>query len=158
MARPNDDSGVTVRDARPDEAPLVANLIRELAVSEDVESGVTSALVRAYQEYGDSGVLVAELDGEVVATLTYFIRPGLFHGGDWGYIDELVVTAAARGRGAGDALVTEAMRRFEAADCKEAAVATVFGNDRAAALYRKHGLVDEALQLERHFDDRGARP
>jgi len=37
------------------------------------------------------------------------------------------------------------------AGCIEVAVSTVFGNDRAAALYRKHGLVDEALQLEKHF-------
>jgi ribosomal protein S18 acetylase RimI-like enzyme len=151
MARPNDGGGVTVRDARVDESALVADLIRELAVGEDVDSGVTPELVRHYQEYGDSAILVAELDGSVVGTLTYFMRPGLFHGGSWGYIDELVVTETVRGREVGDALVAEAMRRFEAADCKEAAVATVFGNDRAAALYRKHGLVDEALQLEKHF-------
>ncbi len=86
-----------------------------------------------------------------MGALTYFMRPGLFHGGRWGYIDELIVTAAAQGRGVGDALVGEALRRFEAAGCREAAVSTVFGNDRAVALYRKHGLVDEALQLERHF-------
>jgi ribosomal protein S18 acetylase RimI-like enzyme len=47
--------------------------------------------------------------------------------------------------------VTEALRRFEAAGCREAAVSTELGNERAAALYRKHGLVDESLQLEKHF-------
>ncbi len=56
-----------------------------------------------------------------------------------------------RSRGVGDALPAAALRRFEAAGCKEAAVATVSGNDRAAALYRKHGMVDEALQLDKHF-------
>ncbi len=94
---------------------------------------------------------MAELDGQLVGTLSYFMRPGLFHGGRWGYIDELIVTARRPGQGVGDALVAEALRRFEAAGCREAAVSTVFGNDRAAALYRKHGLVDEALQLEKHF-------
>ena len=97
--------------------------------------------------------LVAELDGVVVGALTWFVRPGLFHGGPWGYIDELIVTARSQGRGIGDALISEVMRRFQAAGCKEAAVVTVLGNDRAAALYRKHGMVDEALQLERHFDE-----
>jgi len=130
----------------------VAELIAELALSEEVDSGVSPGLVAEYRGYGDSGILVAELDGVVVGALTWFVRPGLFHGGPWGYIDELIVTAAAQGRGVGDALVAEVMRRFERAGCKEAAVATVFGNDRAAALYRKHGLVDEALQLERHFE------
>jgi len=152
MTERNDDGCVMVRDARADEAPLVADLIRELAAGEDVESGVTPELVRRYMRRDDSGIVVGELDGRVVAMLTYFIRPGLFHGGPWGYIDELVVTAAARGRGVGDALVGEAMRRFEAAGCKEAAVSTVLDNERAAALYRKHGLVDEALQLEKHFE------
>jgi len=155
MRRRTDDEvgGVAaVRDARPDEAARVAELIRELALTEDVESEVTPEQVLAYQRYGDSGILVAELGGRVVGTLSYFVRPGLFHGGRWGYIDELIVTASARGRGVGDALVAEALRRFQAADCKEAAVSTVFGNDRAAALYRKHGLVDEALQLEKHFE------
>jgi len=154
MRRRTDDEvgGVAaVRDARPDEAARVAELIRELALTEDVESEVTPEQVLAYQRYGDSGILVADLDGRLVGALSYFVRPGLFHGGRWGYIDELIVTAGARGRGVGDALVAEAMRRFQAADCKEAAVSTVFGNDPAAALYRKHGLVDEALQLEKHF-------
>ena len=140
-----------VRDARAADAARVAELIRELAQGEAVESGVTADEVLAYQRYGDSGIIVAELDGGVVGALTYFERPGLFHGGRWGYIDELIVTAGAQGMGIGDALVAEALRRFEAAGCREAAVATVFGNDRAAALYRKHGLVDEALQLEKHF-------
>jgi GNAT superfamily N-acetyltransferase len=140
-----------VRDARAAEAARVAELIRELALGEEVESDVSAEQVLAYQRYGDSGVIVAELDGRLVGALTYFMRPGLFHGGRWGYIDELIVTAAAQGRGIGDALVGEALRRFETAGCREAAVSTVFGNDRAVALYRKHGLVDEALQLEKHF-------
>jgi len=142
-----------IRDADQRDDGRVAELIAELALGEGVESGVTPGLVLEYRGYGDSGILVAELDGVVVGALTWFMRPGLFHGGSWGYIDELIVTGAAQGQGVGDALVAEVMRRFEVAGCKEAAVATVFGNDRAAALYRKHGLVDEALQLERHFEE-----
>ena len=141
-----------IRDADQRDDARVAELIAELAVGEDVTSGVSSELVSAYRDHPDSGIVVAEIGGQVVGALTYFVRPGLFHGGPWGYIDELIVTGAAQGQGVGDALVAEVMRRFEVAGCKEAAVATVFGNDRAAALYRKHGLVDEALQLERHFE------
>jgi len=123
----------------------------ELARTEAVQSGVTVELLREYQARDDSGILVAELGGEVVGMLSFFVRPGLFHGGHWGYVDELIVTATAQGKGIGDALMSAVMSRFEAAGCVEAAVSTVFGNDRAAALYRKHGLVDEALQLEKHF-------
>ena len=148
---PADDGAVTVRDARPDEAAAVAELIHELARIESVDSDVTARHVRAYQERDDSGIIVAELDGRVAGALTFFVRPGLFHGGHWGCLDELIVTATARGRGVGDALVTEALRRFVAAGCREATVSTASDNDRAVALYRKHGLVDESLQLEKHF-------
>ncbi len=151
MGGSNVQGGVTVRDARPDEAALVADLIHELARIEDVESDVTTQQVRAYQRRADSGILVAELAGLVVGALTWFVRPGLFHGGSWGCIDELIVTAPARGKGVGDALVGEVLRRFAAAGCREAAVSTELDNEPAAALYRKHGLIDESLQLERHF-------
>ena len=144
-------SDTSIRDAQPADTPVIVELIRELARTEDVDSGVTPELVADYEARDDSGILVAELGGAVVGLLSWFVRPGLFHGGHWGYIDELVVTAAARGQGIGDALMSAAMGRFAAAGCVEVAVSTVFGNDRAAALYRKHGLVDEALQLEKHF-------
>jgi ribosomal protein S18 acetylase RimI-like enzyme len=151
MNRETETAGVTIRDARPGDEPVVIELIRELARTEAVESGVTVELLRDYQARDDSGILVAELGGEVVGMLSFFVRPGLFHGGHWGCLDELIVTATAQGKGIGDALMSAVMSRFEAAGCVEAAVSTVFGNDRAAALYRKHGLVDEALQLEKHF-------
>ena len=151
MNRETATAGVTIREARPSDEPVVIELIRELARTEAVESGVTVELLREYQARGDSGILVAELGGEVVGMLSFFVRPGLFHGGHWGYVDELIVTATAQGKGIGDALMSAVMSRFEAAGCVEAAVSTVFGNDRAAALYRKHGLGDEALQLEKHF-------
>jgi GNAT superfamily N-acetyltransferase len=151
MTRRPDDDALTIRDARADEAAPVAELIHELARIENVSSDVTAEQVRAYQQHGDSGILVAELDGGLVGTLTWYVRPGLFHGGRWGCIDELIVTATAQGKGVGDALVSEALRRFEALGCREAAVSPELDNDRAAALYRKHGLVDESLQLEKHF-------
>ena len=105
MTRRPDDDALTIRDARADEAAPVAELIHELARIENVTSDVTAEQVRAYQERGDSGILVAELDGRLVGALTWFVRPGLFHGGTWGCIDELIVTASAQGKGVGDALV-----------------------------------------------------
>jgi ribosomal protein S18 acetylase RimI-like enzyme len=151
MSPESETSDATIRDAQPADAPVIVELIRELARTEDVESGVTTGLVADYQAHGDSGILVAESGDEIVGMLSWFMRPGLFHGGHWGCIDELIVTAPAQGKGVGDALVAEALRRFMAAGCREAAVSTEFDNDRAAALYRKHGLVDESLQLEKHF-------
>ena len=100
---------------------------------------------------GGDEVIVAELDGQAVGLLTWFVRPGLFHGGRLGYIDELVVREHARRKGVADALLGAVMARFAAAGCVEVSVSTMPDNEPAKALYRKHGLVDEALFLERHF-------
>lgn len=140
-----------VRDATADDAAAVAALVRELGETEGDQSPVDEAGVLEYLGYPDSGIIVAEIETEVVGTLTWFTRPGLYHGGRWGYVDELIVTAKTRGRSIGDALLAEAMRRFEAAGCREASVSTMPDNEPAKALYRKHGMVDEGLLLERHF-------
>jgi ribosomal protein S18 acetylase RimI-like enzyme len=129
----------------------VVELVDELAREEGETSAATEALVGQYLAFPSSGALLAEVDGGAVGLLTWFMRPGLFHGGLWGYIDELVVRDGIRGRGIGDALVAEVMGRFEAAGCREASVSTMPDNEAAKTLYRRHGLVDEALFLERHF-------
>lgn len=140
-----------IRDAGPGDEATVVELIRELARGEGEASAATEELVARYLAFPSSGVLLAEADGVVVGLLTWFTRPGLYHGGLWGYIDELIVREGRRRRGVGDALVAEVMRRFRDAGCCEASVSAMPDNEPAKALYRKHGMVDEALFLERHF-------
>jgi ribosomal protein S18 acetylase RimI-like enzyme len=62
-----------------------------------------------------------------------------------------IVREHARRRGVADALVEAVMARFVASGCLEASVSTMPDNEAAKALYRKHGMVDEALFLECHF-------
>jgi ribosomal protein S18 acetylase RimI-like enzyme len=143
--------GVTIRDAGPGDEAAVAELVRELARLEGETAAATPELVAEYLAFPLSAALLAELDEEVVGLLTWFVRPGLFHGGRWGYIDELVVRQHARRRGVADVLVEAVMARFKASGCVEASVSTMPDNEAAKALYRKHGMVDEALFLERHF-------
>jgi len=144
-------SGVVVREAGGGDEVIVAELVRELACLEDEAAAATPELVAEYLAFPLSGALLAELDGQAVGLLTWFVRPGLFHGGHLGYIDELVVREHARRKGVADALLGAVMARFAAAGCVEVSVSTMPDNEPARALYRKHGLVDEALFLERHF-------
>jgi ribosomal protein S18 acetylase RimI-like enzyme len=144
-------SGVTVRDAGSGDEEVITELVLELARLEGEAGATTPQLAAEYLAFPLSGALLAELDGRVAGLLTWFVRPGLFHGGPWGCIDELIVRQQARGHGVGDALLAEAMRRFEAAGCREVSVSTMPDNEPAKALYRKHGMVDEGLLLERHF-------
>jgi ribosomal protein S18 acetylase RimI-like enzyme len=144
-------SRVTVREAGRGDEAIVAELVRELARLEGETAAATPELVTEYLAFPLSGALLAELDGQVVGLLTWFVRPGLYHGGRWGYIDELLVREQARRKGVADALLEAVMTRFAAAGCVEVSVSTMPDNEPAKALYRKHGLVDEALFLERHF-------
>jgi ribosomal protein S18 acetylase RimI-like enzyme len=144
-------SGVTVREAGRGDEAIVAELVCELARAEGETAAATPELVAAYLDFPLSGALLGELDGEPVGLLTWFVRPGLYHGGRWGYIDELFVRERARRRGVADALLEAVMVRFADAGCVEASVSTMPDNEPAKTLYRKHGLVDEALLLERHF-------
>jgi ribosomal protein S18 acetylase RimI-like enzyme len=149
---------VTVRDARTADAGIVAGMIRLLAAEWDETSEVTTAYVEEYLAHVNVGALLAELDGTIAGLATYSLYPGLFHAGPWGLLDELIVRPEARRRGVADALVGEVLRRFEAAGCKEASVSTGMDNEPAKALYRKHGLTDESLLLERHFPPTPAPP
>jgi ribosomal protein S18 acetylase RimI-like enzyme len=104
------DQSVLVREASPDEYGFVGDLVvdayRTLA---DVGDADYEAMLRDVASRAEtSRVLVAELDGDVLGTVTY-VRPG----GDLSEVDDpdaatirmLGVASAARGRGVGQALV-----------------------------------------------------
>jgi ribosomal protein S18 acetylase RimI-like enzyme len=63
-----------------------------------------------------------------------------------------VVQADQRGRGAGGSLLEAAIARARDGGCAEISVSTMPDNRRAQAFYRRHGLADEAVLLERHFE------
>ena len=140
-----------VRDAKTDDAEVVAELIQLLAASEDDVSPITKDYVAAYLDTDGSHALLAEHEHRAVGLLAYTFHTNLFHAATSGAVDMVIVRPEARGAGVGDALVTEALRRFAAAGCAEASVSTGLDNEPAKALYRKHGLTEETLLLEKHF-------
>lgn len=150
---PRDDgvSSVTVREARPGDAAVIAGFVDLLASLDGGRSPCTPAFAVEHLARENTTVLLAELDGVAVGLLSYSLSSSLYHAGPGAMIEELAVRPSARRQGVADALMAEALRRFRNAGCKEASVSTGLENDAAGALYRKHGFVDEALLLERHF-------
>jgi ribosomal protein S18 acetylase RimI-like enzyme len=143
----------TIRAAGGGDAAAIAALIRELAAAGGESSPVTEGDIRTFLATGQNGTLLAEQGGAIVASLTYSVHPGIFHGGLWGLIEELIVTEAARGAGIGHELMDEAVRIFRELGCREAGVTLDPDNEPAQHLYRAHGFVDESLLLERHFTE-----
>ncbi len=85
-------------------------------------------------------LLVAELGGRVVGTVDVLIAPNLTHQAQpWALVENVVVAADARRRGAGRALMLRALEIARTAGCYK--VNLISGNERAGAhdFYRSLG-------------------
>ena len=117
------------------------------------KSAITSDYAQIYLSFPDRGILLAEQAGDVIGLLSYSIRPDLYHAAPTALIEELVVSAAARGQGVGSALLQAAEEALHEAGCVEISVSVMPGNQHAIRFYRAHGLTDEAVYLEKHLED-----
>jgi len=143
-----------IRPATAADAGAIADLIRSLAVATGETSPITADYARGYVETPGNLVLLACEPGgsdRVVGLVSCSIRPNLYHAGDSALIEELVVARDARGGGIGGALIADLLARLEARHCVEVSVTTMPDNEGAIRFYKKHGLTDEAVFLEKHF-------
>jgi ribosomal protein S18 acetylase RimI-like enzyme len=143
---------ITIRDANFDDAATIVQLVVELAADDELKSPLTESYTKYYLEQPNCFALLAEMDGKVAGLLSYLIKPDLYHASDTCYITELIVTSGFRQRGIGSALVKALLARMEAQGCAEVSVTTLFDNQGAIRFYRRLGLVDEAILLEKHFE------
>ena len=106
---------LTIRPARPGDEALVSDLIRALAEYEklaheaeatpaDVARALFSPAPKAFCD-------IAEWDGEPVGFALWFYNYSTFRGRHGIYLEDLFVRPAARGKGAGKALITGLARR-----------------------------------------------
>lgn len=144
-------TGIQIREARRGDEASITALIHELAAASGEASPLTEGYARDYLVTPGSLVLLAEEAGRIIGLLSYSVRPNLYHSGPTALIEELVVTEAARGQGAGSALLEHLLARLERTGCAEVSVTTLPENEGAQRFYRAHGLVDEAVLLEKHL-------
>jgi len=141
-----------IRPGGLDDAGAIVRLIRELATAYGEESPVTEASAREYLSSPGSHVLLAGRAGQAIGLLSYTIRPNLYHAGPTALIEELVVQASERGSGVGSALLSELLSELARLGVVEVSVSTMPDNQRAKRFYQAHGLIDEAIFLEKHLD------
>jgi ribosomal protein S18 acetylase RimI-like enzyme len=138
--------GFVVRDARDSDLPDVAALLREVFVNEgwlgDTCSGPTLDGVRLQASTG--ALLVAEDIRSInllgsVALVTVRSPFAELASALRAEISALAVRAAARGRGVGQALVQECLRRSAAMGLEETALSTQAELAAATSLYERIG-------------------
>ncbi len=99
---------ITIRQALATDCNRMMELIQELAVYEKEPEAVTVSMEHFVESgFGPNPVwwaFVAEMDGQVQGFALYYIRYSTWKGQRM-YLEDLLVTEALRGRGAGKMLV-----------------------------------------------------
>jgi GNAT superfamily N-acetyltransferase len=145
-----------VRPAVPADAPLIFELIRALAEYEKLlhavkatEAGLAAILFgpdpRAFCD-------VVEVDGEAVGFALWFYSVSTFEGRHGLYLEDLYVREAARGRGAGKALLRTLARRCLNEGLARLEWAVLDWNAPAIAFYDSLGAAAKTEWITRRLD------
>jgi GNAT superfamily N-acetyltransferase len=151
---------IHLRDAEPGDAELVLRFVRELATYEREPDAVEvdAATLRAQlaAERPPFSCVIAEVDGEAVGFALWFSNYSTWRGRVGVHLEDLYVTPARRGTGAGSALLREVARRAVETGAVRLEWNVLDWNEPAIAFYRAVGaeplgewttfrLADEAL-------------
>ena len=143
---------INIRPANQDDIPSIVRLVRELAESGGELSHINQDYAAYFLRQPNCFIMLAEVDSQIIGLLSYLLKPDLYHASDTCYIAELIITDGYRGRGVGGALMENLIENMASQGCVEVSVTTMPHNLDAIRFYKKHGLVDEAVMLERHLN------
>ena len=143
-----------LRVRRADESDIPVLLMHAEEFMSDVEATREKRMeiLRKALRNPDYELVVAELDGETVGFIDQWIIHDFAHGAKLSYIQNLYVISKHRKKGIGSRLLEEITRSAETQGVLEIHIVTEFENKPAITLYRKHGFLEESLQLEREFE------
>ena len=132
-----------IRPARPDEAGLVLDFIRELAEYEklphEVEATQAHIAASLFCEQPRVFCDIAEWEGEPVGFAVWFYTYSTFRGRHGVWLEDLYVREAARGKGVGKALMAGLARRCLDEGLVRLAWWVLNWNEPSRAFYRSLG-------------------
>ena len=133
---------VSVRRAVPADGPRIIELDRELARFEKLpppdESEAARLLAWIFETHRLEA-FVAELDGKIEGIALFYEGLGSFRAKPFLYLEDLVVSEAARGRGVGEALMAVLAREVIARGGLRLDWAVLDWNARAMRFYERLG-------------------
>ena len=150
---------LVIRRAEKNDLRFILLLYRELDevyAGQDAGEHILAADIAWLRISSDSRqhLLVAEIAGEIVGTLTLIIVPNIGHkGSPWGAIENVVVKGSRRGRGLGKSLMREATGIARERGCYKLILSSNVLRTEAHDFYRELGWrethVGFALDLEK---------
>jgi GNAT superfamily N-acetyltransferase len=134
---------LVLRDARPDDVPVLLSLIRQLAEYEKLLSAVraTEAVLRdnLFGSTPHAWAMLAEVRGEAVGFAVWFHSFSTFTGRPSLYVEDVFVKSEVRGKGIGKVMFRELARRALKAGCARVDWSVLDWNAPAIAFYRSIG-------------------
>ncbi len=144
-----------IRLATRADVPRAFELICELATSQNAREQVeTSPEILERDGFGANplfGLLVAQLDKEVVGMALYYFRYSTWKGKRL-YLEDLVVSESARRKGVGKALLNAVVDRAREENCTGLMWQVLDWNTPAITLYQKFGARFDGEWLNVHVD------
>jgi GNAT superfamily N-acetyltransferase len=129
---------VVVREAKPaDLAGLLGLYVQLSPENAATQPSDVAEPLRAILANRGMRLLVAELRGSVVGTVTLVLVPNLTHGGKaWAQVENMVVEEGSRGTGVGRRLIEECLRIGHEAGCYKVQLQS--GNQRREGRHDAH--------------------
>lgn len=146
---------LTIRPATRADVPRVYELICELATYEHAREQVeTTPETLERDGFGDNplySLLVADDDSHVVGAALSYFRYSTWKGKRL-YLEDLIVTESARGRGVGKALLEATIALARQAECSGLMWQVLDWNAPAIGFYQKFGVRMETQWNNVHLD------
>ncbi len=140
-----------VRRAAPGDFLRVAALLAELGRPQVTPetSDVAQAVYERHVADSNTASLVAEAGGEIVGFLSLVFRERLNCVHPQAWIPDLIVTEAARGRGASKALLTAAFEAAREFGCDRVTLESGYARTVAHRIYGAAGMTNSGYFFER---------
>ena len=140
---------IAIRPATPDDLPLVAQFIRDLAeyekLAHEVRFDEAKLGANLFGPRPHAEVVIGELDGTPQGFALFFHNVSTFEGRPGLYLEDLFVRRAARGSGLGKALLAHLAQLCVDRDCARLEWSVLDWNTPAIGFYQSLGatLMDE---------------
>ena len=154
------DNTFTIRHAKPDEAGLVLDFIKKLAVYEKCTNEVVADEATIHHSLfveRSAEVVFAEEDGVVVGFALFFHNFSTFVGRKGLYLEDLFILPEKRGRGYGKALLKYLANLAVERNCGRMEWICLDWNESALKVYRSIGAVPMNEWTVQRLDERALK-